>query len=36
LAIELAELARWLNLERVTVNKRGNLAPALAAMINDR
>ena len=34
LAIELAELARWLSLERVTVNKRGNLAPALAAMIN--
>ncbi len=36
LAIELAELARWLSLERVTVNKRGNLAPALAAMINHR
>jgi uncharacterized protein YcaQ len=36
LAIELAELVRWLSLERVTVNKRGNLAPALAAMINDR
>jgi uncharacterized protein YcaQ len=36
LAIELAELARWLRLERVTVNKRGSLAPALAAMINHR
>jgi uncharacterized protein len=36
LAIELAELVRWLSLECVTVNKRGNLAPALAAMINDR
>jgi uncharacterized protein YcaQ len=32
---ELAELARWLNLERITVSKRGNLAPALAAMTKE-
>jgi uncharacterized protein YcaQ len=28
---ELGELARWLSLERITVSKRGNLAPALEA-----
>jgi uncharacterized protein len=32
---ELGELARWLNLERITVAKRGNLARTLDAMTND-
>ena len=31
LVAELAELARWLGLERVRVVQRGELAPALAA-----
>jgi uncharacterized protein len=31
LSTELAELARWLGLERIVVNKRGNLAAALSA-----
>jgi uncharacterized protein YcaQ len=30
LSAELAELARWLKLERISVSKRGNLGPALA------
>lgn len=36
LGSELSALARWLSLERITVSKRGNLAPALAAMTNDK
>jgi uncharacterized protein YcaQ len=37
LSTELSELGRWLNLERIAVSKRGNLAPALArAMTNSR
>ena len=36
LGIELAELARWLSLERVEVGKRGNLASALGTTKNSR
>jgi uncharacterized protein YcaQ len=34
LGAELAELARWLKLERIVVNKRGNLAAALARRLH--
>jgi uncharacterized protein YcaQ len=33
LSTELAELARWLGLEHIVVNKRGNLAAALALSV---
>jgi uncharacterized protein YcaQ len=33
LALELADLARWLGLESVAVWPRGTLAPALAALV---
>jgi uncharacterized protein len=33
LSAELAELARWLGLEHIVVNKRGNLATALALSV---
>jgi uncharacterized protein YcaQ len=35
LSVELVELARWLKLEGITVNQRGNLAPALAKVMTD-